>query len=63
MVSHADYMKQARVHLDLLHEKQPENPKSLRPGQTTLPLRTTVGAALQEMQKQSPPTQPIGVVT
>jgi len=23
----ADYMKQARVHLDLLHEKQPENPE------------------------------------
>jgi tetratricopeptide (TPR) repeat protein len=47
----ADYLKQARVHLDLLHEKQPQNPEVFEAWADYYSAQNNVGAALQEMQK------------
>jgi tetratricopeptide (TPR) repeat protein len=47
----ADYLKEARVHLDLLHEKQPQNPEVFEAWADYYSAQNNVGAALQEMQK------------
>ena len=46
-----DFLKQARVHLDLLHEKQPQNPEVFEAWADYYSAQNNVGAALQEMQK------------
>jgi len=46
-----DYMKQARVHLDLLREKQPQNPEVFQAWADYYAAQNNIGAALQEMQK------------
>ena len=46
-----DYLKQARVHLDLLHEKQPQNPEVFEAWADYYSAQNNLGAALQEMQK------------
>jgi len=46
-----EYMKQARVHLDLLREKQPQNPAVFQAWADYYAAQNNVGAALQEMQK------------
>jgi tetratricopeptide (TPR) repeat protein len=47
----SDYMKQARVHLDLLHEKQPQNPEVFEAWADYYAAQGNLGAALQEIQK------------
>ena len=47
----ADYLKQARVHLDLLVEKQPQNPEVLEAWAGYYAAENNIGGALQEMQK------------
>jgi len=47
----ADYVKQARIHLDLLREKQPQNPEVFEAWADYYSAQNNVGAALQEMQK------------
>ncbi|MGB8988936.1 MAG: tetratricopeptide repeat protein [Candidatus Sulfotelmatobacter sp.] len=49
--SNQDYLKQARVHLDLLHEKQPQNPEVFEAWADYYAAQNNVAAALQEMQK------------
>ena len=49
--SNQDYLKQARVHLDLLHQKQPQNPEVFEAWADYYAAQSNVGAALQEMQK------------
>lgn len=46
-----DYLKQARVHLDLLHEKQPENPEVFEAWADYYSAQNNLAAALEEMQK------------
>jgi tetratricopeptide (TPR) repeat protein len=46
-----DYMKQARVHLDLLRDKQPQNPEVFQAWADYYAAQNNIGAALQEMQK------------
>jgi tetratricopeptide (TPR) repeat protein len=46
-----DYLKQARVHLDLLHEKQPQNPEVFEAWADYYAADNNEGAAIQEMQK------------
>jgi tetratricopeptide (TPR) repeat protein len=46
-----DYLKQARVHLDLLHEKQPQNPDVFEAWANYYSAQNNVAAAMQEMQK------------
>jgi len=46
-----DYVKQARVHLDLLHEKQPQNPEVLEAWANYYSAQNNFAAAMQEMQK------------
>ena len=46
-----DYLKQARVHLDLLRDKQPQNPEVLQAWSDYYSAQNNVAAALQEMQK------------
>ena len=46
-----DYLKQARIHLDLLHEKQPQNPEVFEAWADYYAAQNNVGAALQEIQK------------
>ena len=46
-----DYLKQARVQLDLLHQKQPQNPEVFEAWADYYAAQNNVGAALQEMQK------------
>ncbi len=47
----ADYLKQARVHLDLLQKNQPQNPEVFEAWADYYSAQNNVGAALQEMQK------------
>ncbi|MGB8579331.1 MAG: tetratricopeptide repeat protein [Candidatus Sulfotelmatobacter sp.] len=49
--SNQDYLRQARVHLDLLHQKQPQNPEVFEAWADYYAAQSNVGAALQEMQK------------
>jgi tetratricopeptide (TPR) repeat protein len=46
-----DWLKEARKHLDLLREKQPQNPKVIQAWADYYAAQNNVGAALQEMQK------------
>ena len=46
-----DYLKQARVHLDLLREKQPQNPEVFQAWADYYAAQNNSGAALLEMQK------------
>jgi cellulose synthase operon protein C len=46
-----DYLKQARTHLDLLHEKQPQNPEVFEAWADYYSAQNNLGAALQEIQK------------
>jgi cellulose synthase operon protein C len=46
-----DYLKQARVHLDLLREKQPENPEVFEAWADYYSAQNNLAAALEEMQK------------
>jgi tetratricopeptide (TPR) repeat protein len=46
-----DYMKQAKAHLDLLSEKQPQNPEVFEAWADYYAGENNVGAALQQMQK------------
>jgi cellulose synthase operon protein C len=46
-----DYLKQARVHLDLLQEKQPQNPDVFEAWANYYSAQNNVAAAIQEMQK------------
>ncbi len=46
-----DYMKQAREQLDLLREKQPQNPEVFQAWADYYAAQGNVGAAMQEMQK------------
>jgi tetratricopeptide (TPR) repeat protein len=46
-----DYLKQAQGHLDLLREKQPQNPEVFEAWANYYSARNNLGAALQEMQK------------
>jgi cellulose synthase operon protein C len=46
-----DYMKQARVHLDLLRERQPQDPRVFQAWADYYAAQNNVGAALQELQK------------
>ncbi|MFZ0771709.1 MAG: tetratricopeptide repeat protein [Candidatus Sulfotelmatobacter sp.] len=45
-----DYLKQARVHLDLLREKQPQNPEVFEAWADYYSAQNNLAAALQEMQ-------------
>jgi tetratricopeptide (TPR) repeat protein len=49
--SNQDYLRQARVHLDLLHQKQPQNPEVFEAWADYYAAQSNVAAALQEMQK------------
>ena len=49
--SNDDYLKQARVHLDLLHEKQPQNPEVFEAWSNYYAAQNNAGATMQEMQK------------
>lgn len=49
--ANSDYLKQARVHLDLLREKQPQNPEVLQAWSDYYSAQNNIAAALQEMQK------------
>src|SRR6202521_4330877 len=44
-----DYMKQARVHLDLLRDRQPQNPEVFQAWADYYAAQNNLGAALQEM--------------
>src|ERR1700728_4644854 len=46
-----DYLKQARTHLDLLREKQPQNPEVFQAWADYYAAQGNLGAALLEMQK------------
>jgi tetratricopeptide (TPR) repeat protein len=46
-----DYLKQARVQLDFLHEKQPQNPEVFEAWANYYSAQNNLGAAMQEMQK------------
>jgi tetratricopeptide (TPR) repeat protein len=46
-----DYLKQAKVHLDLLREKQPQNPAVFQAWADYDAAQNNFGAALQEIQK------------
>jgi tetratricopeptide (TPR) repeat protein len=46
-----DYLKQAKTHLDILHEKQPDNPDTHIAWANYYAVQDNLGAALQEMQK------------
>jgi tetratricopeptide (TPR) repeat protein len=46
-----EYMKQAKIHLDLLSEKQPQNPEVLEAWADYYAGESNLGAAMQEMQK------------
>ncbi|MGD0163805.1 MAG: tetratricopeptide repeat protein [Candidatus Sulfotelmatobacter sp.] len=46
-----DYLKQARVHLDLLREKQPQNPEVFQAWADYYAAQNNLGSAMQEMQK------------
>ncbi len=46
-----EYLKQARTHLDLLHEKQPQNPQVFEAWADYYAAQNNLAAALQEMQK------------
>ena len=46
-----DYVKQARVHLDLLREKQPQNPEVFQAWADYYAAQNNLGSAMQEMQK------------
>jgi tetratricopeptide (TPR) repeat protein len=46
-----DYLKQARTHLDLLREKQPQNPEVFQAWADYYAAQGNLGAAMQEMQK------------
>jgi len=52
--SRQDYLKQARTHLDILREKQPQ--KSSRRGPITTPPRTSPARPYRRCRKESPPT-------
>src|ERR1700734_169711 len=45
--SNDDYLKQARVHLDLLHEKQPKNPEGFEAWPNYYPAQNNEGAEIQ----------------
>jgi tetratricopeptide (TPR) repeat protein len=47
----SDYLKQARIHLDLLHEKQPQNPEVFEAWADYYSAQNNLGAALQQMQQ------------
>jgi len=46
-----DYVKQARVHLDLLRERQPQNPEVFQAWADYYAAQNNLGSAMQEMQK------------
>jgi tetratricopeptide (TPR) repeat protein len=46
-----DYLKQARTHLDILREKQPNNPDTYEAWSNYYAAENNLGAAMQEMQK------------
>jgi tetratricopeptide (TPR) repeat protein len=46
-----DYMKQARAQLDLLREKQPQNPEVFQAWADYYAAQNNLGAAMQELQK------------
>jgi len=46
-----DYLKQARTHLDLLREKQPQNPAVFQAWADYYAAQGNLGTAMQEMQK------------
>jgi tetratricopeptide (TPR) repeat protein len=46
-----DYLKQARVHLDLLRQKQPQDPEVFQAWADYYSAQSNLGAALAEMQK------------
>ncbi|MGA8270965.1 MAG: tetratricopeptide repeat protein, partial [Candidatus Sulfotelmatobacter sp.] len=46
-----EYLKQARIELDLLHEKQPQNPEVFQAWADYYAAQNNLPAALQEMQK------------
>jgi tetratricopeptide (TPR) repeat protein len=46
-----DYLKQAKTHLDILHEKQPNSPDTHLAWANYYAAQDNLGAALQEMQK------------
>jgi tetratricopeptide (TPR) repeat protein len=49
--NYEDYMKQARIHLDILHEKQPDSPATHLAWANYYAGQDNLGAALQEMQR------------
>src|SRR6202021_3526727 len=49
--SNDDYLKPQRGHLDLLHEKQPQNPEVFEAWANYYAAQNNAGAAMQEMQK------------
>jgi tetratricopeptide (TPR) repeat protein len=46
-----DYLKQARTHLDLLREQQPQNPEVFQAWADYYAAQNNLGSAMQEMQK------------
>lgn len=46
-----DYIKQARIHLDLLRDKQPQNPEVFEAWANYYSAQDNLGSAMQEMQK------------
>ncbi len=46
-----DYLKQAKIHLDLLREKQPQNPEVFQAWADYYAAQNNLGSAMQEMQK------------
>jgi tetratricopeptide (TPR) repeat protein len=46
-----DYMKQAKTHLDLLHEKQPQNPEVMEAWAEYYATQNNIAAAMQQMRQ------------